>query len=143
MQSQSMSKKQELYREILRWALPQSRNALSQFRQVRRWRMLSQKRQLHLRGSYEVAQFVHNLYGSILEEDFIAHDLWFLDVQARSFIEGNDDRTCYCYSLYAYYVQELFKIVPANLKDQLKWNGPQGDYDWARPRRGDELNGKH
>lgn len=134
-----MSQKQEIYREILRWALPQSRNTLSQFRQVRLWRLLSCKKQRHLRGTYEVAQFVHNLYVSILEEDFTSHDIWFLNVQARAFIECNDDKTCYLYSLFAYYIQELFKIVPANLRDELKWNGPEGDYEWARPRRGDEL----
>lgn len=134
-----MSKKQEIYREILSFALPESRNTLSQFNRVRCWRILSRKQQLHFRETYEVAQFVHNLYVSILAEDFTSHDIWFLNVQARSFIERNNEKNCCLYSLFAYYIQELFKIVPDTLKDKLEWNGPEGNYDWARPRRGDEA----
>ena len=85
-----------------------------------------------------MAQFVHDVSGSILEEDFTSHDIWFLNVHARSFAERNNDKTCDHYSLFSYYIQELFKIVPTDLRGELKWNGPEGDYEWARPRRGDE-----
>ena len=134
-----MSRKQEIYCEILRRALPQSRNTLSQFRKTRWCRILSRKQQLGFRCTYEVAQFVHNLYETILVEEFARHDIWFLNVQARAFIERNDEKTCYSYPIFAYYVQELFKIVPDELREQLEWDGPEGDYEWARPRRGGEL----
>ena len=134
-----MSRKQEIYREILTWALPNSRNTLSRFHRVRWLRVLSRKDQTYLKGAYEVAQFVHNLYVSILEEEFIFHDIWFLNVQARAFIERNSDKTCSLYSLFAYYIQELFKIVPQDLRHKLEWSGPEGDFSWAAPKRGDEV----
>lgn len=134
-----MTRKQEIYCDILSWALPHSRNTLSCFYKIRRWRVLSRKDQASLRGAYEVAQFVHNLYVSILEEEFVSHDIWFLNVQARAFIERNSDGNCSCYSLFAYYIQELFKIVPESWRHELEWSGPQGDFNWARPMRGDEA----
>ena len=134
-----MSRKQEIYRDILRWALPQSRNTLSRFRRIGWWKLLSRKELLDLRAASEVSQFVHNLYVSILDEEFTFHDVWFLNFQARSFIEGNSDATCYSHSLFCFYVQQLFQIVPEEMREKLKWDGPQGDYNWARPRTGAEL----
>ncbi len=133
-----MSRKQEIYKDILSWALPSARNTLSWFRRVRPLVVLSPRLQRALGPQYEVAEFVHNLYVSILDEEFTDHDIHFLNYQARSFYERNDD-TCEHYSLFAYYIQELFKEVPEDRRDKLMWAGPQGDYSWARPKRGYEL----
>lgn len=133
-----MSRKQEIYRDILMWALPSTRNTLSLFRRGRLPVVLSPRIQSALASEYEVAQFVHNLYVSILAEEFTDHDIWFLNYQARSFYERNDDKNPH-YSLFAYYIQELFKEVPENKKGKLLWAGPEGDYSWARPRHGYEL----
>jgi len=135
-----MSRKQEIYRDILNWALPSSRNCLSRFRQIRPIVILTPEKQRWLQSEYEVAEFVHNLYVSILEEDFTDHDIWFLNYQARSFFERNDDARCTHYSLFAYYIQELFKVVPEVRKHELKWEGPKEDYSWARPKFGWEIN---
>ena len=133
-----MSRKQEIYRQILSWALPSNRNCLSWFRKISFLKLLSPKWQRGLRDQFEVAQFVHNLYVSILEEEFVRHDIHFLNYQARAFFQRNDD-TCLNYSLFAYYIQELFKEVPEDRRHELNWDGPQGDFSWARPKRGDEF----
>ncbi len=134
-----MSRKQEIYKDILSWALPSLRNRLSWFYRVRPLRLLSRKRQIDFRSYYEVAQFVHNLYVSILDESFTDHDIHFLNYQARAFFERNNDKECLHYSLFVYYIQELFKEVPVAMRDKLLWPGPEGDYSWARPKRGYEL----
>ena len=134
-----MSRKQEIYADILGWALPHSRNTLSQFHKAHKWRLLSHKDLVYLRGAYEIAEFVHNLCVTILEEEFTSHDIWFLNSQARSFIESNCDEDTPHHSLMAYYIQELFKVVPEDKRQELKWPGPEGDYSWARPKRGFEI----
>jgi hypothetical protein len=130
-----MSRKQEIYKDILSWALPSARNCLSHFRRPRLIVLLSPKDQKWLRYHYELAECVHNLYVSLLEAEFTDHDIHFLNYQARSFFErhGKDD------PVYAYYIQELFKEVPEHMRGKLMWAGPEEDYSWARPRTGWEL----
>jgi len=120
------------------FALVLTRNTLSDFHNPREERFLSLEDQQVLRSSYEIAELVHNLHASILDAEFVEHDIWFLNTQARSFIKENSDQTCDFYSTFAYYIQELFKLVPAGLRRQLAWNGPEGDYEWARLRHGSE-----
>ncbi len=74
-----MSRKQEIYKELLSWALPCARNTFSWFRRIRPFVLLSPRLQRGLRDQYEVAEFVHNLYVSILEEEFTDHDIHFLN----------------------------------------------------------------
>ena len=134
-----MSRKQDIYKEILFWALPSVRNALSRFRRISPLMVLSPRVQRALRSEYEVAQFVHNIHVSITDEGFTDHDIWFLNHQARAFCEQNDAEGCILYSLFCYYIQELFKDVPEHLSDKLMWSGPRGDYSWACPSTGFEL----
>ncbi len=134
-----MSRKQEIYRELLRHALPHFRNTLSQFQRIRCFRVLTRKQQIFLRNTYEVAEFVHNLYVSVSEENFTFHDIWFLNYQARSFLECADERNCDSYRVFAHYVQELFRIVPDNLRADLQWEGPEGNYEWAIPKSDESL----
>jgi hypothetical protein len=133
-----MSRKQEIYKEILSWALPSTRNTLSPFQRVRPFVLLSPRSQRDLAAQYVVAEFVHNLYVSILDEVWTDHDIHFLNYQARILYERNDE-TCLHYSLFMYYIQELFKEVPEDRKDKLRWSGPEGDYSSARPKRGYEM----
>ena len=73
------------------------------------------------------------------EEAFTDHDIWFLNVQARSFFDAKMTLAARIILCFAYYIQELFKAVPADKRDKLQWAGPQEDYSWAQPKRGDEL----
>ncbi len=98
--------------------------------------IVSSRQKRLLQASYEIAEFVHNLCVSIAREEFASHDIWFLNVQARSLIERNNEQNCPHYSLFAYYIQELFKIVPEELRVDLEWDGPSGDYSRAtKPKK--------
>ena len=123
-----MSRKQELYRDILTSALPFVRSGLQNVVHVPWWRMLPRRRRRFGRSYYEVAQLVHDLPVSILSEEFSEHDLWFLNVHARSFLERNDARTHTLYPVLARYIQELFQIVPERMKARLEWAGPTEDW---------------
>lgn len=73
------SRKQEIYKEFLFWSLPLVRNV-----QTQSW-------WAHLRRSklcYNEVELVHNLYISILDADFIEHDIHFLNFQAKEFYEN-------------------------------------------------------
>lgn len=135
----TMSRKQEIYQDILRWALPSARNTLSRYRRVHPIMLLSPRRQRYLNAQYEIAEFVHNIYFSILDEEFLDHDIHFLNYQARNFYVRNNDNCCDSYSIFVHYIQELFKAVPEDKKNKLVWSGPKGDYSWARPRYGWEM----
>ncbi len=133
-----MSRKQEIYKEILSWTLPSARNTLSRFREVRPFVLLSLKSQRYLAAQYTVAEFTHNLYVSILDEEFTDHDIHFLNYQARIYYErGNEDFDASYYHFVSC-IQQLFQQVPAERRGALKWNGPEEDYSWAGPRLGSE-----
>lgn len=133
-----MSRKQEIYREILSWVLPSARNTLSRFREVRPFVLLRPKSQRYLSSQYIVAEFVHNLYVSILAEEFTDHDIHFLNYQARIYYERGDEDFDPHYYHFVRRIQELFAEVPVNQQEQLLWDGPAEDYSWAGPRRGSE-----
>lgn len=132
-----MSRKQEIYREILSRALPGARNCLSRFREVRPLRLMWPREQRVWRQAYQVAEFVHSIYFLILDEEFTRHDIHFLNFNARWFFERADKHSCF-HPLFALYIQELFAEVPEAMRSQLDWPGPQGDYSRARPRQGDD-----
>ena len=116
-----MSRKQEIYQQILLHCLPGSRNALSGCVFVPWWRWFSPRWKQYIWNSYARAEFVHNLPVSILEPEFTEHDLWFLNVQARSFFE---DPKVEANSLLAELVKELIEIMPTEMKNSLEWQGP-------------------
>ncbi|MBV1774572.1 hypothetical protein KSF73_02465 [Burkholderiaceae bacterium DAT-1] len=71
-----MSRKQEIYRDILRLALPMLRNAFT-------WNLWTYYR----RRAYcrELSELIHNLPVSILDPEWTAHDDWFMANQAEAF----------------------------------------------------------
>jgi len=72
-----MSRKQEIYSDMLWWALPYIRNV-----QTRSWLVRARDR-----SCYFEAELVHNLPNSLLEPEFGDHDIWFLNHQAKWFTE--------------------------------------------------------
>lgn len=78
-------------------------------------------------------ELVHDLYASIFEEEFTNHDLYFLNLHARLFLERNNEDSCFGYDLIARRIQELFELVPAPLKSQLEWAGPIGKHEPVGP----------
>ncbi|GEP43587.1 hypothetical protein [Brevifollis gellanilyticus] len=69
--------KQVIYRELLHCTLPHLRNVSSW-----RWWM-----RMCDRSAYYEAELIHNLPVSMYEPDFVEHDVWFLNVQARTYYE--------------------------------------------------------
>jgi hypothetical protein len=76
------------------------------------------------RALYVEAEFIHNLYVSILEPEFVRHDVWFLNHQARWYLENADPT----FNPYFYAnrdsIRELFQLVPETMRAELEWAGP-------------------
>jgi hypothetical protein len=103
------SRKQAIYRDLPWWVLPQLRMRPT----FRDWFWGRRSR------VQELAQLVHDLPVSILEPEFGDHDLWFLNVHARSYFQRNtpDPRV-------RELVAELVRLVPEHLRAKLEWQGP-------------------
>lgn len=108
-----MSKKQEIYVELMRHGMPYTRNILSH------GLIYGRKR----KETFEIAQLIHSLYVSILEEEFTDHDFWFLNVQARAYCE--DNKNSFLYPVIKELLMELFNSVPEEQKGKLEWQGPE------------------
>ena len=60
-----------------------------------------------------------------MNDTFTGGDLWFLNHQARQFFRATHLRETLLYSeFYVKSICELFQLVPTEMQDQLKWNGP-------------------
>jgi len=110
-----MSKKQEIYTELMRLTMPMVRNTLS-------FTFIYGKQR---RSALAIAELTHNLYVSILNEEFENHDLHILNHQARWYYE-NAPRD-YMYNGIILLIKELFDILPMNLRNKLDWPGPTID----------------
>jgi len=71
------------------------------------------------------AQLLHTLPHSILEEGFTDNDLWFLNHHARAYLSEASPSVCRNYELHRKCIAELFQLVPAERRDELKWEGPK------------------
>lgn len=100
---------------MLFWAVPHIRN-------VQTHSML--KKALD-KSCYAEAEFVHNLHQSIFESDFVAHDIHFLNFQARKYVESYPRHKSSCYGAQKKLINELFRLVPTELKEKLEWQGPE------------------
>jgi hypothetical protein len=109
-----MSRKQEIYREFLQFGLPYLRGV-----RYFRWWQTARRQAL-----YVEAEFLHNLYVTILEPEVVDHDIWFLNEQARWFLTHADPKHAACYHHHLGLIRELFTLVPERLKHKLKWAGP-------------------
>lgn len=107
-----MSRKQEIYAELLRHSLPMARNVLSHKFIYGRGR----------KEAFHICQLTHNLYLSILNQEFTSHDIWFLNCHAREYV--SEAHGCVLYKTVVQLISELFSEVPDSLKYQLEWNGP-------------------
>jgi hypothetical protein len=109
-----MSRKQEIYREFLQCGLPLLRGM-----RYFRWWQTSRRQAL-----YVEAEFLHNLYITILEPEFVDHDIWFLNCQAKWFLTHADPRHVAYYYHHQDLIRELFTLVPERLQGKLEWAGP-------------------
>lgn len=109
-----MSRKQEIYKEMLRWGLPHLRNVLAQGV----WQRLQD------RSCLLEAQLLHSLPNTILEEQFVEGDLWFLNHDARAYLAECSPAISPNYQVHAQGIRELFTLVPPEAREKLKWKGP-------------------
>ena len=108
-----LSPKQEIYRDILRFALPWIRNASAS----------SLCTTAKLRAIHEEAEYVHELPNLIFEPEFTLIDVCFLNIHARTYLERADPRFCVNYNIHRGLIRDLFALVPAGLQSELQWTG--------------------
>jgi hypothetical protein len=109
-----MSPKQKEYQAILVKILPWLRN-------VSTWSWLQRFRD---KSCYFDTQLVHNLPISMWEEDFVDHDIWFLNHQARAYVERCNPQISPNYDAVVVCIRNLFKMIPEERKAELEWGGP-------------------
>lgn len=107
-----MTPKQEIYREILWWTLPHLRN-------VSTWGLW---RRIKDRSVYFESELVHNLPVSMYEPEFTDHDIWFLNVQAKSYIEQCSGQISPLYPSQKERLLRLMSLVPEHLASKLQWH---------------------
>ena len=110
----TLSPKQAIYREMLHWTLPHLRN-------ISTWGWWQRVRD---RSAYYEAELVHNLPVSMYEPDFVEHDVWFLNVQARGYCQECSAALSSLYPQQVARIRELFALVPQHLRPKLQWAGP-------------------
>ncbi|QSQ22928.1 hypothetical protein JY651_48880 [Pyxidicoccus parkwayensis] len=109
-----MTPKQKIYKDMLWWTLPHLRN-------VATWGWWQRARD---RSTYYETQLVHNLPVSMFEPEFIEHDIWFLNGQARWYCENCSARLSSMYPAQVARIRALFALVPPHLREKLEWHGP-------------------
>lgn len=110
-----MSRKQEIYKEMLRWGVPYIRDVLAKGA----WERLRD------RSCLLEAQLLHSLPNSILDEGFTDNDLWFLNHHARAYLQECSPALSRNYECHQRLIAELFTLVPADLRGKLQWPGPK------------------
>ncbi|KMJ45889.1 hypothetical protein AB204_06770 [Xenorhabdus khoisanae] len=98
------------------------------------WRSLSYIRNIQTqtfigkafnKSCYYEAELLHNVVMSITEEEMTSNDIYFLNTQARFYLENADKRKCTNYFSHENDIKKLFSIVPEHLKEKLEWHGPE------------------
>jgi hypothetical protein len=109
-----MSRKQEIYKEMLRWGLPHIRDVQAKGTLAR----------LGDRSCLLEAQLLHSLPDSILLSEFTDNDLWFLNHHARDYLQQCSPQISRNYPYHLQLIRELFTLVPEAQRGALKWAGP-------------------
>ena len=66
---------------------------------------------------------LHNVPKTMLYSDLSLEDVFFLNHQARNFCRMSGGNTLLHYDWYMGAIQELFSLVPDQLRSDLKWDG--------------------
>lgn len=98
------------------------------------WRTLSYIRNVQTRhyfrkafdkSCYYEAELLHNVVMFIANKEMTSNDIYFLNNQARFYLEKTNNEECANYYSHQDDIKKLFSIVPEHLKNKLEWNGPQ------------------
>lgn len=107
-------KKNEIYVKILSLSLPYIRNIQSR----------DTKEKGQDISCYFEAELIHNIAHTLLNPEFMEHDIWFLNNQAKYYSEECNDDISPNYNQQIEYIKLLFGLVPDELKSKLLWKGP-------------------
>ena len=121
------SPKQELYLKILEMVLPFMRN----IQRHSTWRRATY-------GSFYLElELVHNLSRCLVTPEFSEQDVFWLNTQARMFVERGGNRTHGFNDDITSCISELIVLVPESLQDKLTWHGPKKSNDVVSRRFGE------
>jgi hypothetical protein len=104
-----MTKKQEIYLELMRLCIPYVRNRLS-------YGIIYGKKRKEL---FEITNLIHDLYVSILDKEFTDHDVWIINVHMKNYCEKNEET--FLYPEIAKLVNKLIESLPVNKKCKIEW----------------------
>lgn len=105
-----MSKKQEIYRDILISSLSLCRNIQSgSFL----GKVVSKAASLEM-------EFIHNIPVSILEAEFTDHDIWFLNNQAKNYLISCNQTISPNYEQHKESIKQLVNLFPLDKKGDLE-----------------------
>ena len=110
-----MTRKQQLYIEILEMMLPFMRNIQTH----------SAWRRFRYGSFYPEMELVHNLHRILVLPEFTEYDVHWLNSQARIFCKHGNNPIHSFYDSVVACIAELFSLVPESLKDKLVWPGPE------------------
>lgn len=110
----SLYEKNIIYVRMLALSLPYIRN-------IQTW---DEKTKGKDRSCYFEVELIHNLTVTLLESEFFDHDIWFLNRQARSYLENCSDEISPNYHEHLKCIKALFELVPDALRPKLLWPGP-------------------
>ena len=103
------TEKQKLYEEILFFVLPMMRN-------VQTWPFLRRIRY----NLYDELELVHNLPPLLLRPEFSAHDVYWLNTQAKNYIVAAGAHRRFHYGTIVERVRKLLALVPPELHAKLE-----------------------
>jgi hypothetical protein len=109
-----LTRKQQIYYDILDMMLPAMRNVQRQ----------SSWRRFGYGSFYPELELVHNVHRLLLVPGFTEHDVHWLNSQARIFFERGNNRAHALHEPITSCIAELFTMVPEPLKKKLSWQGP-------------------
>ena len=111
----NLSRKQELYLDIMEKLLPAVRNVQTH----------SAWQRFKYGPLYLETELVHNLPRRLLTPEFTEQDVHWLNSQGRMYVlRGRAGKNEFYESIVAD-IGELFKLVPEQLKSHLIWKGPE------------------
>ncbi|SQI44176.1 Uncharacterised protein [Leminorella richardii] len=106
--------KNEIYLDMLSWALPHLRNhmTLGIFSRIRD------------KSCYYESQLIHGFYLTLKYDFFNDIDIDFLNGHARHYYINCSEEKSMLYVTQIKNISKLFALVPDSLKSQLEWEGP-------------------
>ena len=109
-----LSRKQQIYMDIMFWILPQARN-------VQTWP--AWRRLLH-GNIYVDLEFVHNIPPLMAHADMTEQDVYWLNTQACNYATACEaSPRDECRTILSY-IRDLVDMVPPELRGHLRWDGP-------------------